>query len=328
MRRGIFVVVTILAVAVLAGCAQSARPRISDINSDLPSLSRWSKERVSLFGVVSNSRVADAQPGAALKFKGEYDLTDEFGQVIHVKTTGNPPANGRELWVRGTISLDAVSGSPLLIQRGIQVNPLLIAAVAVLVALAITLTAMLINTGRDRKVTIPCPSCGGANKPESIYCQDCGKPMVSLPEPPVEGPMPGTDSDQRTGQDGGGPGDTIHDWDAGAIAGVKHADLTVVEGNGARSGTQFPLTRSRKTRIGRRNPAVDIQLDGDDMVSHEHAAIWWDEQAFNIQDLTSKNGTFVNGQRVLKHGLMDNDEIRLGRTKMVFRVIGGQKAGT
>jgi hypothetical protein len=317
MRRGIFVIVTILAVAVLAGCAQSARPRISDIRSDPQ---RWSKERVSIFGAVSNSRVADAQPGAALKFKGEYDLTDEFAQVIHVKTTGNPPANGRELWVRGTVSLDAV-GNPLLIQKGIPVNPLLIAAVGVLVALAIVLTLMLVRAPGKRETiaeTTPCPSCGMANELGSSFCQFCGKSMVLVGPPlgpDVETETSAAEADDRT---------RFFPPDAPSVA-----DLTVVDGAGARQNTQFPLRADNtRIRIGRKRSDMDIRLDGDDTVSREHAAIWFEDGSFYIQDLASTSGTYVNGQKVVRQSLMDNDEIQLGRTKLIFRMIGAQKART
>jgi len=58
----------------------------------------------------------------------------------------------------------------------------------------------------------------------------------------------------------------------------------------------------------------------DKTVSHLHAAIERVGPGWCIRDLGSRNGTFVNGQRiltdqVLKHG----DEIRLGKSRLVFR---------
>jgi DNA-binding winged helix-turn-helix (wHTH) protein len=55
-------------------------------------------------------------------------------------------------------------------------------------------------------------------------------------------------------------------------------------------------------------------------VSRRHARITVTADGASIEDLGSKNGTFVNGERVSdSRALSDGDEIRLGRVRMVFR---------
>ena len=55
-------------------------------------------------------------------------------------------------------------------------------------------------------------------------------------------------------------------------------------------------------------------------VSREHARIDVGAEAVTIEDLGSKNGTFVNGQRITaRTKLNDGDEISVGPARMTFR---------
>ncbi len=71
-----------------------------------------------------------------------------------------------------------------------------------------------------------------------------------------------------------------------------------------------------------RHPANVLQLE-DREVSKEHAVIEHTQGQFRIKDLQSSNGTFVNGRRISEFLLRDGDEIRLGATRLGFRVGGG-----
>ena len=57
--------------------------------------------------------------------------------------------------------------------------------------------------------------------------------------------------------------------------------------------------------------AVSIPLDG---VSREHARIKWDGKGWWLEDLKSTNGTFVNGEKVMREKLQHLDVISLGRS--------------
>jgi DNA-binding CsgD family transcriptional regulator len=64
----------------------------------------------------------------------------------------------------------------------------------------------------------------------------------------------------------------------------------------------------------------DIALRSDPTVSRMHAVLERFSAGWCVRDLASRNGTFVNGQRVLReHRLESGDEIRVGRTTLVFR---------
>ncbi len=69
-----------------------------------------------------------------------------------------------------------------------------------------------------------------------------------------------------------------------------------------------------------RDPRAGIFLD-DTTVSRRHARIVISEERALIEDLQSKNGTFVRGTRIeAPERISDGDKIRLGSVPLTFRV--------
>ncbi len=71
--------------------------------------------------------------------------------------------------------------------------------------------------------------------------------------------------------------------------------------------------------IGRPNPYLPPTLDlsEDILVSRTHARIWMNVSGYWIEDLVSKHGTFVNGERVgLRKLLNPGDVVQVGNTKL------------
>lgn len=69
-----------------------------------------------------------------------------------------------------------------------------------------------------------------------------------------------------------------------------------------------------------RDPDVGIFLDHSS-VSRHHARIRISEEGAVLEDLESKNGTYVRGERVeAASNLADGDKLRLGSVDLVFRV--------
>jgi DNA-binding CsgD family transcriptional regulator len=78
-----------------------------------------------------------------------------------------------------------------------------------------------------------------------------------------------------------------------------------------------PLEGRRMT-IGR-GPENDITI-ADPEASAVHAALDPLAGGWSVRDLSSRNGTFVNGERVLaERPLHRGDEIRIGRSRLVYR---------
>lgn len=71
-----------------------------------------------------------------------------------------------------------------------------------------------------------------------------------------------------------------------------------------------------------RDPSADIQID-DTTVSRKHAAITVGENSVTIEDLASKNGTFIDGVRLEgRTSLRDGQTFVLGDASIIFRRSG------
>ncbi|TFH27598.1 MAG: FHA domain-containing protein, partial [Myxococcales bacterium] len=89
--------------------------------------------------------------------------------------------------------------------------------------------------------------------------------------------------------------------------------LFVIQGRD--QGTRFPLDESPVT-IGR-GTTNSVQLH-DTEVSREHAELHRQDDVFVLRDLSSSNGTFVNGKRVDEYELASGDQLQLGRTLLLY----------
>ncbi len=98
-----------------------------------------------------------------------------------------------------------------------------------------------------------------------------------------------------------------------------------IEIRGSGPAELFPLDRERVT-IGR-GDQNDVALRDDRLVSQVHAVIESYGASFSLRDLGSSNGTFVNGQSLTgEQVLRPGDEIRMGRTQLLFRDTGTSAA--
>jgi DNA-binding CsgD family transcriptional regulator len=68
------------------------------------------------------------------------------------------------------------------------------------------------------------------------------------------------------------------------------------------------------------DPANDLALPADPTLSRLHAVLERYGAGWCVRDLDSRNGTFVNGQRVWRERpLRPGDELRVGATRLVYR---------
>ncbi len=73
--------------------------------------------------------------------------------------------------------------------------------------------------------------------------------------------------------------------------------------------TKLPVTT--KPIVLGRGIETDIRVE-DDEVSRTHCAIWLESEKILVKDLRSRNGTFVNDQRVNEAELKPGDHVRIG----------------
>jgi DNA-binding CsgD family transcriptional regulator len=77
------------------------------------------------------------------------------------------------------------------------------------------------------------------------------------------------------------------------------------------------------------DPANDLPLPADPTLSRLHAVLERYEAGWCVRDLDSRNGTFVNGQRVWRERpLRPGDELRVGAARLVYRSDQPGGAGT
>ncbi|HME46583.1 oxoglutarate dehydrogenase inhibitor Odhl [Mycobacterium sp.] len=92
------------------------------------------------------------------------------------------------------------------------------------------------------------------------------------------------------------------------------AGMLVVK-RGPNAGSRFLLDQPM-TSAGR-NPDSDIFLD-DVTVSRRHAEFRLENGEFQVVDIGSLNGTYVNREPVDSAVLADGDEIQIGKFRLVF----------
>lgn len=113
---------------------------------------------------------------------------------------------------------------------------------------------------------------------------------------------------ERRGQNGRADGDQTIRW-------MRKSGYALEIVKGREAGTTY--SGSNACMIGRAGDC-DVTLS-DVTVSKYHARINLDELGWFVEDLGSTNGTFVNGKRVSKAYLKNEDTLRLGLTELRFR---------
>lgn len=107
----------------------------------------------------------------------------------------------------------------------------------------------------------------------------------------------------------------LTDAEHAAILALPSGSALLVVRSGALAGARY-LLDADVTTVGR-HPEADIFFD-DVTVSRRHAEITRSGVAFEIVDQRSLNGTYVNGERVDRSGLVDGSELRVGKFRLNF----------
>lgn len=83
--------------------------------------------------------------------------------------------------------------------------------------------------------------------------------------------------------------------------------------------THQSLTSLGDTVVIGRADGCDLRLPADFLVSKKHAKVVLEQTGPVVYDLDSRNGTFVNGQRVRRSPLGARDELSVGRHRLILR---------
>jgi hypothetical protein len=99
---------------------------------------------------------------------------------------------------------------------------------------------------------------------------------------------------------------------------VRTTVAQLAVGNGELEGTVLLLTEPEYT-LGRHSENAIQLLDLG--ISGHHARIFRGPEGYVIEDLKSRNGTWLNGTRIFHAILQNNDELRLGGTNFTYQVL-------
>ena len=105
----------------------------------------------------------------------------------------------------------------------------------------------------------------------------------------------------------------------------KHRQIIMLTAiHGPYKGHKFVFSLKVPIIIGREQ-AASISLADDQFVSRRHSTIYYEDGHFVLKDTNSKNGTFVNGNKVVQIVLEDNDIVTVGNThlKISIRTVEG-----
>jgi pSer/pThr/pTyr-binding forkhead associated (FHA) protein len=118
------------------------------------------------------------------------------------------------------------------------------------------------------------------------------------------------------------PPATGSDSAVSGVEGLPSGSALLVVKRGPNAGSRFLLDQPR-TSAGR-HPDSDIFLD-DVTVSRRHAEFRLEGSEFQVVDVGSLNGTYVNREPVDSAVLANGDEVQIGKFRLVF--LTGPKSG-
>ena len=100
-----------------------------------------------------------------------------------------------------------------------------------------------------------------------------------------------------------------------AITALPSGSALLIVRRGPNAGARF-LLDADVTTVGR-HPDADIFLD-DVTVSRRHAEFLREGTGFQVKDLGSLNGTYLDGERVDISSLGDRAEVQVGKFRLTF----------
>ena len=161
-----------------------------------------------------------------------------------------------------------------------------------------------------------CSQCGSQNADDARFCSQCGQ---RLAEPATgEGvtdstatitfgvPTKGGESEEKA---------TLNEADAAAVDALPPGSALLVVQRGPGAGSRYLLDTDVVT--AGRHPESDIFLD-DITVSRRHAEFRRGTEGYEVHDVGSLNGSYVNRDRIDDAVLANGDEVRIGKFRLIY----------
>ncbi|MET3806968.1 hypothetical protein ABIB25_003988 [Nakamurella sp. UYEF19] len=109
----------------------------------------------------------------------------------------------------------------------------------------------------------------------------------------------------------------------GGLESLSTGSALLVVKRGPNAGSRFQL--DKEVVSAGRHPQSDIFLD-DVTVSRRHAEFRRSSEGYEVSDVGSLNGTYVNREPVESSTLSNGDEVQIGKFRLVF-LTGSQPVG-
>jgi hypothetical protein len=160
-----------------------------------------------------------------------------------------------------------------------------------------------------------CPSCGHLAEDDAHFCASCGAELAPA-DPAFQTGVLGI----RVASEGdSAPMPVVDSTSVGGLE-VGHAVLVVLRG--PQEGARYNLAPGSEPVVVGRSPECGLFLD-DVTVSRRHAELRSAAGGWELHDLGSLNGSYVNRRRIDTAVLAGGDEVQIGKYRFVFLEAAG-----
>ncbi len=168
-----------------------------------------------------------------------------------------------------------------------------------------------------------CTQCGHQNPDGARFCSQCGTQLQAAGTPAAGAGAGESPSETTATITFGGPVKeaehreerSLNDSDAAAVDALPQGSALLVVQRGPSAGSRF-LLDTDVVSAGR-HPDSEIFLD-DVTVSRRHAEFRRTPDGFQVADVGSLNGTYVNRDRIDEVALQGGDEVQIGKYRLVY----------
>ena len=161
-----------------------------------------------------------------------------------------------------------------------------------------------------------CTNCGHDNPDGANFCARCGAPLTAAPPQPSTSRPPSGDTTRTIPAVVDEPTpDGLRPVDEAAVHALPQGSALLIVQRGPNAGSRFLLDHDET--VAGRHVDSDIFLD-DISVSRRHVEFRRTAEGVRVKDLGSLNGTYVNRQLVDEALLAPEDEVQIGKFRLVY----------
>ncbi len=157
-----------------------------------------------------------------------------------------------------------------------------------------------------------CTECGHQNPAGSRFCAQCGHRLVAVESSAESTSTIHFGAPERVDGDAES---LLSPVDEAAVDALPQGSALLIVQRGPSAGSRFLLDTDEVT--AGRHPDSDIFLD-DVTVSRRHAAFRRTPDGYQVADVGSLNGTYVNRDRIDSIILSGGDEVQIGKYRLVY----------